>query len=67
MTDCGITTVYGKKIISAGSELDKTFNNHYISTVEIKNGFKSLKTTNQSKDDFSVIYEIIRTYQDHSV
>ena len=65
LTDCGITTVYGKKIISVGSELDKTFNNHYISTVEIKNGFKSLKTTNQSKDDFSVIYEIIRTYQDH--
>ena len=65
LTDSGITTVYGKKIISVGSELDKTFNNHYINTVEINSGFKSLETTNQSKDDFSVIYEIIRTYQDH--
>ena len=36
-----------------------------ISTVEINSGFKLLKITNQSKDDFSVIDEIIYTYQDH--
>ena len=65
MTDCDITIVDGKKIISDDFELAKTFNNHYINTVEINSGFKSLETTNQSKDDFSVIYEIIRTYQDH--
>ena len=46
-------------------ELAKTFNNHYINTVEINSGFKSLKITNQSKDDLLVIDEIIRTYQDH--
>ena len=31
----------------------------------INSGFKPLKTTNQFKGDFSVIYEVIRTYQDH--
>ena len=65
MTDCGITIVDGKKIISDDFELVKTFNNHYINTVEINSSFKPLKITNQSKDDLSVIDEIIRTYQDH--
>ena len=65
MTDCDITIVDGKKIISDDFELAKTFNNHYINTVEINSGFKPLKITNQSKDDLSVIDEIIRTYQDH--
>ena len=65
MTDCDITIIDGKKIISDDFELAKTFNNHYINTVEIKSGFKHLKITNQSKDDLSVIDEIIRTYQDH--
>ena len=64
MTDCDITIVDGKKIISDDFELAKTFNNH-INTVEINSGFKPLKITNQSKDDLSVIDEIIRTYQDH--
>ena len=53
------------KIISDDFELAKTFNNHYINTVKINSGFKPLKIINQSKDDFSVIDEIIRTYQDH--
>ena len=65
MTDCDITIVDGKKIISDDFELAKTFNNHSINTVELNSGFKSLKITNQSKDDLSVINEIIRTYQDH--
>ena len=65
MTDCDITTVDGKKIISDDSELAKTFNNHYINAVEINSGFKPLKITNQSKDDLLVIDEIIHTYQDH--
>ena len=65
MTDCDIAIVDGKNIISDDFELAKTFNNHYINTVEINSGFKPLKITNQSKDDFSVIDEIIRTYQDH--
>ena len=65
LTDCDITIVDGKKIISDDFELAKTFNNHYINTVEINSGFKPLKITNQSKDDLSVIDEIIRTYQDH--
>ena len=46
-------------------KLAKTFNNHYIDKVEINSGFKPLKITNQSKDDLSLIEEIIRTYQDH--
>ena len=54
-----------KKIISDDFELAKTFNNHYINTVEINSGFKPLKITNQIKDDLSVIDEIICTYQDH--
>ena len=54
-----------KKIISDDFELSKTFNNHYINTVEINSGFELLKITNQSKDDLSVIDEIICTYQDH--
>ena len=45
--------------------LAKTFNKNYINAVEINSGFKPLKITNQSKDDLSVIDEIIRTYQDH--
>ena len=65
LTDCDIAIVDGKKIISDDFELAKTFNNHYINTVEINSGFKPLKITNQSKDDLSVIDEIIRTYQDH--
>ena len=65
LKDCDITIVDGKKIISDDFELAKTFNNHYINTVEINSGFKPLKITNQSKDDLSVIDEIIRTYQDH--
>ena len=65
LTDCDITIVDGKKIISDDFELAKTFNNHYINTVEIKSGFKPSKITNQSKDDILVIDEIIRTYQDH--
>ena len=65
MTDCDITVVDGRKIISDDFELAKTSNNHYINTVEINSGFKPLKITNQSKDDLSVIDEIIRIYQDH--
>ena len=65
LTDCNITIVDGKKIISDDFELAKTFSNHYINTVEINSGFKPLKITNQSKDDLSVMNEIIRTYQDH--
>ena len=65
LTDCDITIADGKKIISDDFELAKTFNNHYINTVEISSGFKPLKITNQSKDDLSVIDEIIRTYQDY--
>ena len=65
LTDRDITIVDGKKIISDDFELAKTFNNHYINTVEINSGFKPLKITNQSKDDLLVIDEIIRTYQDH--
>ena len=65
LTDCDITIVDGKKIISDDFELAKTFNNHYINTVEINSGFKPLKITNQSQDDLSVIDEIIHTYQDH--
>ena len=65
MTDCYITIVDGKKIISGDFELAKTFNNHYINTVEINSGFKPLKITNQIKDDLSVIDEIICRYQDH--
>ena len=65
MTDCDITIVDGKKIISDDFELAKTFNNHYINTVEINSGFKPLKITNQSKDDLLVIDEIIHIYQDH--
>ena len=65
MTDCDITIVDGKMIISDDFELAKTFNNHHINTAEINSGFKSLKITNQFKDDLSVIDEIIRTYQDH--
>ena len=55
LTDCDITIVDRKKIISDDFELAKTFNNHYINTVEINSGFKPLKITNQSKDDLSVI------------
>ena len=65
MKDCDITIVDGKEVILDDFELAKTFNNHYINTVEINSGFKPLKITNQSKDDLSVIDEIIRTYQDH--
>ena len=54
-----------KKIISDDFELAKTFNNHYINTVQINSGFKPLKIINQFKDDLSVIDEIIHTYQDH--
>ena len=39
--------------------------NYMINTVEINSGFKPLKITNQSKDDSSVIDEIIYTHQDH--
>ena len=66
MTDCDITIVDGKKIISDDVESAKTSKNQYINAVEINSGFEPLKTTNQSKDGFSVIDEIIRTYQDHS-
>ena len=65
LTDCDIRIVDGKKIISDDFELARIFSNRNINTVEINSGFKPLKTTNQSKDDFSVIDEIIRTYQDH--
>ena len=51
--------------VSDDFELAETFNKHYVNTVEINSGFKPFKITNQSKDDFSVIDEIIRTYQDH--
>ena len=51
-------------LFSDDFELAKTFSNHYINTAEINSGFKPLKITNQSKDDFSVINEI-STYQDH--
>ena len=54
-----------KKIISHDFELAWAFNNHHINTVEIKSGFKYFKITYQSNNDFSVINEIIRTYQDH--
>ena len=64
LTDCDMRIVDGKKIISDDFELAKTFNNHYINTVEIKSGLKPLKITNQSKDEFSVTDEIIRIYQD---
>ena len=64
LTDCDITVVDGKKIISDDFEFAKTFSNHYINTVEINSGFKPLETTNQSKDYFSAIDEIIRTYQE---
>ena len=60
LTDCNITIVDGKKIISDDFELAKTFNNHYINTVEINSYFKPLKITNQSKDYLSVNDEIIR-------
>ena len=50
LTNCDITIVDGKKIISDDFELAKTFNNH-INTVEINSGFKPLKITNQFKDD----------------
>ena len=40
LADCDITSVDGKKIISDDFELAKTFNNHYINTVEINSGFK---------------------------
>ena len=63
---CDITIVDGKQIISDDLELAKTFSNHYINTIEINSGFKSLKIKNQSKDDFSIIDEIIHTYQDRS-
>ena len=66
LTNCYITIVDGKKIIWDDFELAKTFSNYYVNTVvKINNGFKPLKATNQSKHDFSVIDEIIRTYQDH--
>ena len=65
MTDCDIKIVDVKKIISDDFELAKTFNNDYINIVEINSGFKPSKITNESKDYFSVIDEIIRTYQDH--
>ena len=65
LKDCDITIVVGKKIFSDDFELAKTFNNHYINTVEINSGFKLLKITNQSKGDLSVIDEIICRYQDH--
>ena len=65
MTDCDTTILDGRKIISDVFELAKTFSNHYINTVEISSGFKPLKITNQSKDDSSVIDEIMCTYQAH--
>ena len=65
MTACDITIIDEKKIISDDFELAKTVNNHYINTIEINSGFKSLKITNEFKDDLSVIDEIIRTYHDH--
>ena len=66
MTVCDITIVDGKQIISDDLELAKTFSNHYINTIEINSVFKPLKIKNQSKDDFSIIDEIIHTYQDRS-
>ena len=65
LKDFDITIVDGKKINLNDFELAKTFNNHYINTVKINGHFKPLKITNQSKDDLSVIDEIICTYQDH--
>ena len=65
MTDCNITILDGKKIISDDFKLAKTFNNQYINAVEINSGFEPLKTANQSKDDLSVIDKIIHTYRDH--
>ena len=65
MTHCDTTIVDGKMITPDDFELAKPFNNHYINTAEINSGFKSLKITNQFKDDLSIIDEIIRTYQDH--
>ena len=62
MTDCDITVVNGKKIISDYFELAKTFNSHHNNTVEISSDFKPLKITNQFNDDLSVIDEIIHTY-----
>ena len=67
LTDCDMTILDGKKIILDDFELAKTFNNHYFNTVEINSGFKPLKMTNQSKDNFSVIDEFIHTYQNHLV
>ena len=67
MTDCDITIVDGKKIISHDFKLAETFSNHYINTVEINSSFKLLKITNWSKDDLSVIDEIIRIHQDHPI
>ena len=61
-TDCDITIIDGKKIISDDSELTKTFKNHYINTVKINSGFKPLKITDQSNDDLSVTDEIIHAY-----
>ena len=63
MTDCDITIVDGKKLISDDFELAKTFNNHDVNTVEKNSGFQPLKITNRSEDDLSVIDEIIHTYQ----
>ena len=65
LTDCDILIVDEEKIISGDFELAKTFNNHYINTVKINSGFTPLKITSQSKDDLSVIDEIICPYQDH--
>ena len=59
LTDCDITIVHGKKIISDDFDLAKTFNNHYINTVEINSGFKPLKITNQSKDDLSILMKLL--------
>ena len=64
MIDCDIT-VDGKKIIQDDFQLNKIFSNHYVNTDEINSGVEPLKTTNQSKDNFSVIDEIIRIYKDH--
>ena len=46
LADCDITIADGKKIISDGFELAKTFTNHYINTAQISSGFKPLKITN---------------------
>ena len=47
-------------------ELAQTFNNRY-NAVKINSGFKHSKVTNQLKNYFSVIDEIIRTYKDHTI